>query len=118
MTRQEAIDTLRLMAAEVEWEYTLEYQAAIDTAIDALRGPVPDPITGLVPCGCGGKAGYLSTQSDYAASVRAFAQCPKCGEKTAEYSAYMYNTDAVMMLKFKVMDAWNLSHGYKEDTAE
>lgn len=27
-----------------------------DTAIAALRGPVPDPSTGLVPCGCGGKA--------------------------------------------------------------
>ena len=25
-------------------------------AFNALRSPTPDPITGLVPCGCGGKA--------------------------------------------------------------
>lgn len=27
---------------------------AFDVAIVALRGPQPDPATGLVPCGCGG----------------------------------------------------------------
>jgi len=29
---------------------------AVDVALDALRGPQPDPDTGLMPCGCGGKA--------------------------------------------------------------
>lgn len=30
--------------------------AAVQTALAALRGPVPDPITGLMPCGnCGQK---------------------------------------------------------------
>ena len=32
---------------------------ACKAAIAALRGPQPDPITGLVPCGCGGKAKYF-----------------------------------------------------------
>lgn len=36
MTRAEAIKTLELMRAEVEWEYTMEYAAAIDKAIEAL----------------------------------------------------------------------------------
>ena len=31
-------------------------QEAINVAIAALRGPQPDPDTGLVRCGCGGKA--------------------------------------------------------------
>ena len=31
-----------------------EWRLATDTVIAALRGPQPDPITGLVPCGwCG-----------------------------------------------------------------
>lgn len=36
MTREEAIKNLELMRAEVEWEYTMEYAAAIDKAIEAL----------------------------------------------------------------------------------
>ena len=32
------------------------FRDAMHMAAAALRGPQPDPITGLVPCGCGGKA--------------------------------------------------------------
>ena len=32
------------------------YKTALRMGAAALRGPRPDPITGLVPCGCGGKA--------------------------------------------------------------
>ncbi len=38
MTREEAIMTLRLMMAEVEWEYPLDYSVAIEKAIEALSG--------------------------------------------------------------------------------
>jgi hypothetical protein len=37
MTNAEAIQTLKLMQAQVEWEYPMEYSAAIDEAIKALE---------------------------------------------------------------------------------
>lgn len=36
MTNEEAIQELKLMAAEVEWEYSMDYQVAIEKAIEAL----------------------------------------------------------------------------------
>ena len=47
-----------VFGAEGPEQYINDCQNNIDaynTAITALRGPQPDPITGLVPCGCGGK---------------------------------------------------------------
>jgi hypothetical protein len=37
MTNAEAIQTLKLMQAQVEWEYPMEYSAAIDEAVKALE---------------------------------------------------------------------------------
>ena len=37
MTNAEAIQTLKLMQAQVEWEYSMNYAAAIDEAIKALE---------------------------------------------------------------------------------
>lgn len=37
MTNEEAIKTLEVMRAEVEWESPVDYAAAIDDAIEALR---------------------------------------------------------------------------------
>lgn len=37
MTNAEAIKTLKLMQAQVEWDYPMEYAAAIDEAISALQ---------------------------------------------------------------------------------
>ena len=37
MTNKEAIEALKLMAAQVEWEYPLEWQEAIDKAVEALK---------------------------------------------------------------------------------
>lgn len=37
MTTEEAIKTLELAISEVEWEYPMDYAAAIDEAILALR---------------------------------------------------------------------------------
>lgn len=36
MTKKEAIDTLKLMQAQVEWDYPMDYAVAIDMAIAAL----------------------------------------------------------------------------------
>lgn len=37
MTNKEAIDTIKLAKAEIEWNYSLDYQVAFDMAIKALE---------------------------------------------------------------------------------
>lgn len=66
---------------------------AIDIAIAALRGPQPDPETGLVPCGCGGKA-----------EIGQYCEvtCDKCG---ASVPANYTEADAKA--------AWNRAMGWK-----
>lgn len=69
MTREQASEVIamtldkiatQIMGAEMmdnETRQGLEHTIrAFTMARTALRGPQPDPITGLVPCGCGGKA--------------------------------------------------------------
>jgi hypothetical protein len=65
MTRDEAARVLLELREKIKVEnggiydrMTAEQQRtedAIDIAIASMRGPVSDPDTGLVPCGCGGK---------------------------------------------------------------
>lgn len=57
MTREEAAEVLTALKQRLEMsdDYDYCYYSrdidAYDTALTALRGHVPDPITGLVPCG-------------------------------------------------------------------
>lgn len=37
MTDAEAIETIKMAIAEVEWEYPMEYATAFETAIEALE---------------------------------------------------------------------------------
>ena len=37
MTNKEAIETIKIAIAEVEWEYPMDYAAAFETAIEALE---------------------------------------------------------------------------------
>lgn len=37
MTREEAIEIIKIARAEVEWEYPMDYAAAFDKAIEALE---------------------------------------------------------------------------------
>lgn len=39
MTREEAIKTIEVAIAEVEWEHPMDYAAALEMAIKALREP-------------------------------------------------------------------------------
>ena len=55
MNRQEAIEHLKGVHSLCMYDHFLtsdEGDKMLD-AIDALKPPTPDPITGLVPCGCG-----------------------------------------------------------------
>jgi len=67
MTREEAAKILYQEKSSAGWmrwvgfpidiKKEQEYKRfilAVNVALDALRGPQPDPDTGLVPCGCGG----------------------------------------------------------------
>lgn len=37
MTYEEAIETIKIAIAEVEWEYPMEYAVAFETAIEAMN---------------------------------------------------------------------------------
>lgn len=41
MTPEEAIKTIQVAVAEVEWEYALDYDIAFETAIEALEKQIP-----------------------------------------------------------------------------
>ena len=82
MTTQEAIETLKLMQAQVEWDYPMEYAAAVDMAVEALQKQIPKPIkitTFTKRCGnCGrqlsriGNIHNIHPERNY---------CVKCGQK-------------------------------------
>ena len=47
MTKQEAIETIKLALSQVEWDYPLDYAAAFDMAISAMdKQDVPDTNVG------------------------------------------------------------------------
>ena len=74
------------------------FRDAMHMAAAALRGPKPDPITGLVPCGCGGKAMIHECHS-----LSYVIYCDKCRIETN----YQLTADTAK-------DAWNTAMGYKE----
>lgn len=41
MTPEEAIKTIQVAIAEVEWEYPMNYSVAFETAIEALEKQIP-----------------------------------------------------------------------------
>lgn len=41
MTHEEAIKTIQVAIAEVEWEYPMNYSVAFETAIKALKKQIP-----------------------------------------------------------------------------
>lgn len=51
MTIKEAIKTIELAIAEVEWVYPIDYAAAFDVAISALRAQEETPFGGWISVG-------------------------------------------------------------------
>lgn len=49
MSNTEAIQTLKLMLSQVEWDYPMEYSAAIDEAIKALEAQKWVPCSERLP---------------------------------------------------------------------
>ena len=72
MTAEEAIKTIEVAIAEVEWEYPLDYSIAFETAIEALEKQIPKKLKddGWLYCPiCGWDV--LMDKFDY---------CPDCGQ--------------------------------------
>ena len=46
MTTQEAIETLKLMQGQIEWDYPMEYAVAVNMAVDALEKQIPKKAEG------------------------------------------------------------------------
>jgi hypothetical protein len=78
------------------------FRDAMHMAANALRGPVPDPETGLVPCGCGGKA-YMADWSLFRGHLYS-VHCLDCNTQTDHCESQK-----------EAKARWNTAHGYKED---
>ena len=72
MTAEEAIKTIQVAIAEVEWEYPLDYSVAFETAIEALEKQIPKKLKddGWLYCPICGRD-VLMDKFDY---------CPDCGQ--------------------------------------
>ena len=44
MTNKEAIETIKIAIAEVEWNYPMDYAIAFETAISALEKQIPKKV--------------------------------------------------------------------------
>ena len=72
MTPEEAIKTIQVAIAEVEWEYPLDYSVAFETAIEALEKQIPKELKedGWLYCPICGRDVLLDR----------FNYCPDCGQ--------------------------------------
>jgi hypothetical protein len=68
---------------------------------DVFLGPQPDPETGLVPCGCGGKAELHPAGGIGNNDV--MAECTTC------------SVAVICVTKEEAIRVWNEAMGYKED---
>ena len=96
-----------VFGAEGPEQYINDCQNNIDaynTAITALCGPHPDPITGLVPCGCGG----VTEQTDFHDGFfpHSKVECLECGDEI------MRAGDTIAEAHDMAKMGWNASHGY------
>lgn len=107
MNREETVNKL----VEMRQRYTSAYDyiesdevLVFDMAEAALRGPAPDPETGLVDCGCGGKAKFYVLDDEF---YMVGVECGQCHVSTC----------ATCDEEHAASD-WNRAMGYKEGTAE
>jgi hypothetical protein len=103
MNREKAAHILDGLAECLDIQDIKDWRDAVDALLlgaAALRGHQPDPKTGLVPCGCGGKAEFAgcSGDADYYSVI-----CAECAIDTDSYA-----------LKEDAKTAWNRAMGVKE----
>ena len=81
------------------------FRDAMHMAAAALRGPQADPDTGLVPCGCGGKAKiWPSDPTQFTKAVTDYeVGCTECAMTTGWVRGKQENA----------MKAWNTAMGWR-----
>lgn len=82
------------------YEHEQAMANALTEAINALRGPQPDPETGLCKCGCGGYAISMSWIED---TLMFYYLCQKCQTQTG-----------MSRTRKEAVQRWNRAMGYKE----
>ena len=102
ISKQESYDLLR------DWIKLVARHTNPDQDISELLGwlwklkpATPDPITGLVPCGCGGKPTFL--YSYVARDDECCLECPRCGAKSA-----------LRLGEERARDSWNTAMGWRK----
>ena len=68
MTPKEAIETIKIAIAEVEWNYPINYAAAFEIAIEALEKQIPKK--------------PLNKTMEYNGD---YGECPCCGRTVSDY---------------------------------
>ncbi len=68
MTNREAADLIKLAKTEIEWDYSLDYQVALDMAIKALE---QEPKTGHWKC---------TSMDKYPEHAKYWYRCDRCGK--------------------------------------
>lgn len=128
MNKQEAIKWFEaLLHYLAEDECNEDARAAANLAIDALRGPQPDPITGLVPCrGCEGsyvqsrvcdygeRTGRMSKTGTHIKSHPYLVGCTKCRITVSVFPSEA-KTRGYTSAKECAEDLWNRAMGYKPE---
>ena len=120
MNREEHIAALEkyrdgILSGGISVSYD-DLMIALDASIAALRGPQPDPDTGLVPCGCGGSAAYHISYDGKAWSTTVKVACNKCLINVA-FSA-LYELRGEEALADDAKNAWNTAMGWKGGAEE
>ena len=94
----------------MECMITAEDIEAFNMAIAALRGPEPDPDTGLVPCGCGG----VTEQTDFHDGFfpHSKVECLECGIEI------MRAGNIIAEAHDEAKMAWNTAMGWKGGSEE
>lgn len=98
MNRQRAVEYLNALAEHFDDQNLRFIGGDIRESVSALCAPQPDPITGLMPCGCGGKAMIHECHS-----LSYVIYCDKCKIETN----YQLTADTAK-------DAWNTAMGYRD----
>lgn len=80
MTSKEAIETINIAMAEVEWDYPMDYAVAFEMAIDALEKHIPKkPIKTKIA---------TLNKSPEAISWETIHCCPRCESNLAPQYKY------------------------------
>ena len=110
MTQEEAIGEITyLVYSNQETMGSAKMQDALRVITETTRNPLPDPDTGLMPCGCGGRAKVWPSEPTQFTHVITDYEvgCTECAMTTGWVRGKQENAVKV----------WNTAMGWKGDAA-